>query len=356
MDARGEELRVVADEKGAEHTWIYRDGLWSLKGEPSDPWLEHQIEMTLREMKCSSASKARFITEARKYIERSPTSGATGTIVWDDHGKVPTRSGLIDPRTLKLEPLKKEHYATWRIDVDYDPTATCPLWEEMLGDYFPELCPDEREKSIMLLQELLGTIADRPAAEGAEMRAGAVVPAIPARAQLLRILSGLTSDNPIGTPLSEINKTHGLEEFTRRAPWVLDEAFNISVWHLSDHVKAIIARETLGINVKNHPLLTMPIYAPAFWGTNHPPTFKENTDAMVNRLLIVPLKRVFEKGEHVGVAAKARAVNPAWEPSDLILDREKAGLLNWVLIGLQRAAETRQLRQHRRRRQPRSTR
>ena len=58
---------------------------------------------------------------------------------------------------------------------------------------------------------------------------------------LLRILSGLTSDNPIGTPLSEINKTHGLEEFTRRAPWVLDEAFNISVWHLSDYVKAIIS-------------------------------------------------------------------------------------------------------------------
>ena len=72
-------------------------------------------------------------------------------------------------------------------------------------------------------------------------------------------------------------------------------------------------------------MLTMPIYAPAFWGTNHPPTFKESTEAMINRLKIVRLQRVFEKGEYIGVAAKAREVNPAWEPSDLILAREKPG-------------------------------
>ena len=29
-----------------------------------------------------------------------------------------------------------------------------------------------------------------------------------------------------------------------------------------------------------------------------------------------------EKGEFVGVAAKARAINPSWEPADLILERE----------------------------------
>ena len=120
---------------------------------------------------------------------------------------------------------------------------------------------------------------------------------------------------------------------------MLDEAFDIGVWHLSATVKAIISREPLSINPKNRALITKPISAPAIWGTNHPPTFKENTEAMVNRLLIVLLKRVFEKDNPVGVAAKARAVNPAWEPSDLILARERAGLLNWMLIGLQRVLE-----------------
>ena len=156
MDKRGEDLRVVADEKGEDTSGFTATGCGRCKG--AIAWLEHQIEMTLREMKCSSKSKARFITEARKYIERSPNVRTTGQIVWDAHGKVPTRSGLIDPRTLKLEPFKKEHYATWRIDVDYDPTAKCPLWEEMLGDYFPGYASDEREQRVVLLQDFAGTM------------------------------------------------------------------------------------------------------------------------------------------------------------------------------------------------------
>jgi phage/plasmid-associated DNA primase len=333
---QGEDLLFVADKKGVEHLWWYSDGLWSLVLEP-ETLLNLQIEITLRDNGLRKFSFAKFIAEARRYIERSPDIRSSTPIVWDDHGKVSTRSGLIDPVTLKIEPLKKEDYATWRIEIDYDPEAVCPLWEELLSDYFIDHTPEEKAKSITLLQDILGTtLIDRlpKALKVALVLWGA---SDTGKSQLLRILSGLTSNKPISTPLSEINKTHGLEEFTRRAPWVLDEAFNLSDWHLSDRVKAIISRETLSINVKNHPLLTMPINAPALWGTNHSPTFKENTEAILNRLKIVPLKRVFKKGEYVGVAAKARKINPAWEPSDLILAREKAGLLQWALIGLQRA-------------------
>ena len=332
---QGEDLLIVADEKGAEHLWQYSDGLWSLVWDP-ETWLNLQIEITLRDAALRKFSFGKFVAEARRYIERSPDIRSEKPIVWNGHGKVATRSGLIDPVTLKVEPLKKEDYATWRIEIDYDPEAACPLWEELLGDYFVDHTPEEAEKSITLLQDILGTSLIDQLPKALKCALVLLGASDTGKSIMLRVLAGLTSSKPIGTPLSEINKTHGLEEFTRRAPWVLDEAFNLSDWHLSDLVKAIIARETLCINVKNRPLLTMPIYAPAFWATNHPPTFKENTEAMINRLKIVPLKRVFKKGEYVGVAAQARAINPAWEPSDLILAREKAGLLQWALIGLQR--------------------
>jgi phage/plasmid-associated DNA primase len=333
---QGEDLLFVADDKGAEHLWQYSDGLWSLVWEP-EQLLNLQIEITLRDAGLRKFSFAKFVAEARKYVERSPDIRSEKPIVWNDHGKVATRSGLIDPVTLKVEPLKKEDYATWRIEIDYDPKAVCPLWKKLLGDYFVDHTPKEKAKSITLLQDILGTtLIDRlpKALKVALVLLGA---SDTGKSVMLRILSGLTSSKPISTALAEINKTHGLEEFIRRAPWVLDEAFNLSDWHLSDLVKAIISRESLSINVKSHPLLTMPINAPALWGTNHAPTFKENTEAILNRLKIVPLKRVFKKGEYVGVAAKARKINPAWEPFDLILSREKAGLLQWALIGLQRA-------------------
>lgn len=335
MSARDEDLQMVTDGAGNEHFWKYRGGLWSLLPKPA-PWLENKIELTLREMKLRSASSAKFILEARKYIERSPNVRTDDRIVWDDHGKIPTRSGLIDPVTLTVEPFTKEHYATWALDVDYDPAATCPLWLELLDDYFPDQSAEERGKRVTLLQEYTGTmLLDRlPKA----LKRGLVVlgASDTGKSVLLRILSGLLTDSPISTPLSEVVGPHGLQEFMRRAPWVLDEAFDIGVWHLSSKVKAIIAREPLGINPKNAPMITMRINAPCLFGTNHPPTFKENTSAMTNRLLIVTLRRVFEKGNYIGVAAKARAINPAWEPFDLILDQERPGLLNWALAGLQR--------------------
>ena len=156
MHSRGEALRRIHDEKGRSHLWYYQDGLWTLLPEPAK-WLNHAIEVMLRLTDKAHKSKDRFITEVRKYIERSPDIRVPGKIMWDTHGKVPTRSGLIDPVTLAIEPYQKEHYATWRLDLDYDPAATCPLWLELLGDYFDAEAAEEREKRITLLQDFSGT-------------------------------------------------------------------------------------------------------------------------------------------------------------------------------------------------------
>ena len=131
---RGEDLLIVSDDKGVD-SWRYGDGLWSLVPDP-EAWLELQIEITLRDAALRKFSFSKFVAEARKYIERSPDIRSEKPIVWNNHGRVPTRSGLIDPATLKIEPLKKEHFATWRVDIDYNKDAKCPLLEELLGDYF----------------------------------------------------------------------------------------------------------------------------------------------------------------------------------------------------------------------------
>jgi D5 N terminal like len=156
MLSRGKALRNIHDLQKRTHLWYYRDGLWTMLPEP-DKWLNHAIEVTLRTIGKANKSTNKFVTEVRKYIERSPDIQESSAVVWDAHGKVPTRSGLIDPITLAVEPFKKEHFATWRLDLDYDPAATCPLWLELLGDYFVDKPPSEREQRITLLQEYAGT-------------------------------------------------------------------------------------------------------------------------------------------------------------------------------------------------------
>jgi hypothetical protein len=339
MHSQGTALRDIHDLSKRSHLWYYRDGLWTMLPEP-DKWLNHAIEVVLRLMNKAHKSKNKFIDEIRGYIKRSPDIREPGEVLWDNHGKVPTRSGLLDPITLTIEPYRKEHYATWRLDLDYDPDAKCPLWLELLNDYFNDKSEEEREQLITLLQDFAGTtLIDKlpKALKRALVLYGA---SDTGKSILLRVLSAiLTDDEPISIALTDISGPHGLEEFMFRKPWVLDEAFDNNVWLLSAKVKSIISREPLGINRKNLPLLTKPIIAPCLWGTNHPPAFKESTEAMVNRLLIVLLTRVFDKDNPVGVAAKALAINPKWEPSDLILDRERSGVFTWMMVGLKRVLE-----------------
>jgi putative DNA primase/helicase len=104
-------------------------------------------------------------------------------------------------------------------------------------------------------------------------------------------------------------------------------------------VKCIITGDPVEINPKNFPAISMKVNSPAFWGTNHPPKFKESSGSMATRMVIIPMTRTVDKENPVGVAAEARKSNPAWEPSDLVINTELHGVLNWALVGLKRALE-----------------
>jgi hypothetical protein len=51
------------------------------------------------------------------------------------------------------------------------------------------------------------------------------------------------------------------------------------------------------------------------------------------------MTKVFDKTKPIGVAAAAKKVNPAWWPHDLILNTERSGVLNFMLVGAKRALE-----------------
>jgi hypothetical protein len=76
--------------------------------------------------------------------------------------------------------------------------------------------------------------------------------------------------------------------------------------------------------------------APIFWATNHQPTFKEASEAIVSRLVIVPCRRHFDQANPIGVAALA--ARRRLEPAELVLATEREGLLAWAVAGLRRAA------------------
>jgi hypothetical protein len=330
LKERDEHLIITAGQ-----IWRYADGLWSCPALEGRRWLEVEIEIAARALGITSDN--RLISETRQWLLRNPDL-FRDDVEWDAQGKIPTRSGLLDPQTLTIEPPRADHYATWRIECDYDPAATCPWWKTMLADTFGDRHEPLRRATIGTLQEVLGLslVENKPKAltKALVLQGGSDS----GKTSILDVMSGLLSPNPISMAMDAVGGTHGLMEFMRRAPWVLHEAFDQSKWHFSSIVKSILTGDPVQINVKNGAIVTKRIKAPVFWGTNHPPQFREATKAIVNRMIVMKCRQTFDENTPVGVAIEAARHGYA-EPSRFILDVEMPGLLNWAIEGLRRARE-----------------
>ncbi|WP_445222305.1 hypothetical protein ACKWRH_21895 [Bradyrhizobium sp. Pa8] len=315
-------------------SWSYRKGTWELRTDAD--WLEVRVQDAGERLGFTVNNKLR--SEARSWIERRPELWREDEIQWDQHGKIPTRSGLVDPRTGALEPARPDHFCKWRIEVDYDATATCPWWEIMINDMFGDRDPQHQRELVGVVQELMGAalIDKKPRA----LSKACVFWGIENRAKsgVLEVVTGLFGGNPIAASISSLDGNHGTMPFLRRAPWVLHEAFNPGQWHFSSTVKAIVTGEPIGMNVKNGPYLTQVAHAPIFWATNHPPQFKEATKAIVSRMVVIEVTRAFSESKPIGAAAEAIKRGFS-KPGEFVVATELPGILNWAIAGLKRALE-----------------
>ena len=331
LEQRGE--RVMFTNKG---TYRHKDGLWWLETDPEvQTWLDSELEAAARALSMESTS--RLINEARKWIIRNPDLRRED-IAFDAHGMIPTRSGLVHPRTGKLTAPDPAQYVTWRTACRYDPTAECPLWLEMVRDVFADRTADEIAQYVSLLQEMAG-------AGLIDLKAKALSKALvlwggqdSGKSGLLEVISGIYDTDANTTSLSSLDGNHGTMAFLKRRPWVLYEAFNQNVWHLSSSVKTIISGEPIQVNVKNGPLLSHRFKGPILWATNHAPQFREATKAIVERMVILPCRQLFLAGKPIGVAAKARRLGFSG-PAELVIATELEGVLAWAVEGLRRALE-----------------
>jgi D5 N terminal like len=327
MRASGEELINI---KGG--AWFYSAGIWELY--VGDQWLNVRIEQACAGLGFKSVNK--LINETRQWILRQPQLWRKDPLPWDQHGKIPTRSGLIDPLTGELEPARPDHFCTWRVEVEYDPAAKCKWWETMVGDIFGDRDKKEQAALVQVVQECIGAaLIDK---KSRALSKAVVFWGIQnlGKSGPLDVVHGMFGGS-IGSTISSSDSTHGLMPFARRLPWVLHEAFG-GAWHFSSIVKSIITQEPVQINVKNGPLLTQIVRAPIFWATNFQPQFKEATRAIVSRMIVIEVSRRFDEKNPVGAAAEALRRGFS-KPGELIVATELAGVLNWAIAGLRRALE-----------------
>ncbi|TYO67076.1 hypothetical protein FXV83_07675 [Bradyrhizobium hipponense] len=328
MRSQGETL--VNGKGGA---WLYSHGVWELRID-IDAWLGMRIEKVCEGLGITNTNK--LTGEVRNRILRSPELWREGNIPWDQHGKIPTRSGLVDPRTGELEPARPDHFCTWRIEVDYDADAKCPWWEMMIADMFGDKGRDEQTALVRVVQECMGAaLIDKKSRALSKALVFWGIQNL-GKSGPLDVVTGLFG-GAIAAPIGSVEGTHGSMPFRKRLPWVLHEAFS-GAWHFSSVVKSIVTQEEVQINVKNGPVLTQIVRAPIFWATNSQPQFKEATRAIVSRMIVIEVSRKFDDAHPIGTAAEAIRKGFS-KPGEFIVATELPGVLNWAIAGLRMALE-----------------
>lgn len=309
--------------------WMYDGGIWTGMTETDErAWACVMVERGCNAIGLVSTTK--IVNETRAWLQRQPDLHRKN-IEWDGHGLIATLDGTVDWEDGSVEPLEPDDYATRRVECRYDPAAACPTWLNMLTtDYHFDA------GTISFLQEFAGTCLISKKPRGLMRALVLLGPSNTGKSNILNVLAGLISKEFNTTPLQTLENSHGLMSFLRPNPWVLHEAFEQSRWEMSASAKALLSGDTVQVNVKNGPLVPVNFVQPILWGSNVPPQFREASRAMENRLAIVNMHRAFNPMQVVGTASTAQEQGFR-NPAELVLDTERAGLLNWAIEGLKRA-------------------
>lgn len=311
--------------------WRCHDNVWkSLDDGSGRRWLEVELEKQLHETTFAK-SNAKTIDEARRWIMRNPDIQKMN-VPWDEHGKVVTMNEWLDHKSGERGDMSPDLYATRTLPYAYRPDAKCPKWMQFLSD------TNMDAETINLLQEYAGMCL---AFKRPKQLAKALVlwgPKDTGKSVIVRVLTGMLGGRSINTPISQLEKTHGTSEFICDDPWVLEEAFNQGKWQTSDLVKGIIEGARIPINVKNRRLTSRVYRGAVMWATNHPPTFRESTTAIVERLIVVNMTRIFDADNPTGVARMA-ADDRVEDLAAYLLACDGEGILAWAYDGLLRVSE-----------------
>ena len=148
------------------------------------------------------------------------------------------------------------------------------------------------------------------------------------KTQISKVLRALLRNAASGTQVRHLEGDFGLESFVGATGWVADDAVGQNEKLDPETFKLLVTGENITVMRKYLPPLETSFDFPIFLTCNHLPKVKDDSSAVYNRCLIVPMEHVFNPDEA-----------PAEATSSTVIREELAGVLNWALEGWRRLEE-----------------
>lgn len=269
--------------------------------------------------------KKSYIDETRRAIEEYYTAAYKSVDDFDlgAHQRelrdyIVVKNGMVDWATGECIPWDPELKTTISFDIEYDPTAECPRFEKYLADWLPD------QSVRMVVQEYLGYC---------------LIPNTNYRKALFLYGRGKNGKSMLIEFLQDFFGSHsatlsydGL--FTRFGPSQLkDKLVNIfddttvSFTKETSIAKNLIAGGTISAEFKGRDMFHFQNVARLIFSSQETPRTSDNSIAWRDRWFFIRFPNEFRPSNRI----KTEIQNA--------LNEEKAGIFNWMLIGLRRLME-----------------
>ncbi|WP_326514968.1 DNA primase family protein [Staphylococcus hominis] len=223
-------------------------------------------------------------------------------------------NGAFNYNTLKIEPRSPLHLSTIKSHVKYNPKAKAPVFQQSLREWF-----DDKD-DIAFVQEWFGYVLSN------EFKANAFLLVYSQGGEGKSTLFGLL-EHIVGIPnttaisLSNFNQSFGLEPLLHKKLNLATESSNTEF--STDKLKAITAGEKITVNRKGLKEIETVISAKMTFLLNDLPVFKDKSNGLQRRLLILPMTKP--------IPLSSQNKNLPQQ-----LEKELSGIFNWALDGLRR--------------------
>ena len=298
--------------------WRYECGIWKRFDLSDQAELEMGLQKALTYLKASPS-----ITNKRNAMKwvLNHEDLFRKDIEWDAKPIIVARNGVLELETGEIRPHAEDDYATRRIECDLDLDATCPTWLEFL-----ETALGEDVKATV--QEWFGAALIRGKRRELTRAMIAKGQSNTGKTQISKVLRALLRNGASGTQVRHLEGDFGLESFVGATGWVADDAVGQNEKLDPETFKLLVTGENITVMRKYLPPLETSFDFPIFLTCNHLPKVKDDSSAVYNRCLIVPMEHVFNPDEA-----------PAEATSSTVIREELAGVLNWALEGWRRLEE-----------------
>jgi P4 family phage/plasmid primase-like protien len=293
--------------------WTYDAGIWRM----FDPGLEHRLRVHIQgaveAMKVAPNNST--LNGAFRWIHERPELVRSG-VQWDRAGVIVGDNGALDMATGKIEPHRKEHYATRRVACRIDPGASCPVWREFLR----QSLPDGAEPT---LQEWFGAALVRGKLR--ELSKGLIIyrPSRTGKTQITKVMRALLGGNTCGLRVRAMRERFGMQPLIGSSGWIADDAVGQREEMDAEAWKVVVTGESVSVERKNKTSMEVEFDIPVLLTMNNFPVIKDDSDAVYNRALVLPMDHQWSEEEAVPIAAT-------------VVASELSGVLDWALEGWSR--------------------